>query len=399
MRRAIRMGYGFGEAGSLLVALSSLAALGCGGCTDERSAGTPAAPAAETALAGEATALPSGVCRAGVVAPAGHATIVEIPSLGGSDVFVQDVNDSGVVVGSERDSSGRFHAFRYTDEGGVQDLGASATAYASSIANDGTIGGHLSDGSGSATVFGYRYTASGGIARVCDTACSIWDVGADGQVVGLVNDPADALRWQAFSMSPATGLRRLGTLGGARSSASGLNAAGLVVGNSQVAGSAQADVGHAFVWDAQNGMRDLNVLAGPSGAGWVMEAANDVSATAIVGYGRFHGRTRPFLFDLRTHTVAALGGAGDGRDAFGWGVDRHGDAVGWSSLGGGRHEAFIYGANVGFRPLVDFVDAVEGWDLQQASAISDSGIVVGWGYHAGVRRGFKLTLPLCHSGA
>jgi probable HAF family extracellular repeat protein len=383
-----------------MVLMSSLAALGCGGCAEERPGGVAAPPAAETALAGAATELPTGAsCRAGVIAPVGHATIVEIPSLGGSDVFVQDVNDSGVVVGSERDQAGRFHAFRYTDEGGVRDLGASATAYASSIASDGTIGGHLADGSSSASVYGYRYTATGGIARVCDTPCSIWDVGADGQAVGLINDPADALQWQAFLQSPATGLRRLGTLGGARSSASGLSAAGLVIGNSQVAGSSKSDVGHAFVWDAQNGMRDLNVLAGASGAGWVLQAANDISATAIVGYGTFQGRTRPFLFDLKTSTVKALGGAGDKRDAFGWGVDGSGDAVGWSSLGGGRHEAFIYGANIGFRPLVDFVDSVEGWDLQQASAISDNGIVVGWGYHAGIRRGFKLTLPLCHAGS
>ena len=384
--------------GACLLALSALVCLGCGGCSQDRAPAPAGSTAAERVKEAPAPTVAAGKCTPGLVAPAGHVQIVEIPSLGGTEVFVQDVNDSGVVVGSERATDGRFHAFRYTDAGGLQDLGATGTAYASSVASDGSIGGHLTAATDPSTLYGYRYTPSGGITRVCDTPCSIWDLDARGQVVGLAIDPLDSLKWQAFIQSPGTPLRRLGTLGGARSSASGLNEAGVVVGNSQLAGSAKNDVGHAFMWDATNGMRDLNALASVGGEGWVLQAANDVSAHAVVGYGTYKGHTRPFLFDLITHAVTAVGGAGDGRDAFGWGVDTNGDVVGWSSLGGKTHEAFVYSANFGVRALVELIDPIEGWDLQQANAISDTGIIVGWGYHAGAPRGFKLTLPLCHSG-
>jgi probable HAF family extracellular repeat protein len=378
------------------VALSALACFGCGGCTEDRAPGAVTAP--ERLRSAPAPKVQVGKCAPGLIAPSGHVPIVELPSLGGTEVFVQDVNEAGVVVGSQRAADGRFHAFRYTDEGGLLDLGATGTAYASAIAPDGSIGGHLTGPGDPSTLYGYRYTPSTGLTRVCDSPCSIWDLDARGQVVGLAIDPLDSQKWQAFIQAPGTPLRRLGTLGGARSSASGLNEAGLVVGNAQVAGSAKTDVGHAFVWDATNGMRDLNTLAGASGAGWVMQAANDVSASAIVGYGTFKGHTRPFLFNLATNEVTAVGGAGDGRDAFGWGVDKHGDVVGWSAFGGKKHEAFVYSANFGMRPLAELADPVEGWDLQQANAISDSGIIVGWGYHGGVPRGFKLTLPLCAGG-
>jgi probable HAF family extracellular repeat protein len=393
----------WGEAkgkGACLLAMSALLCLGCGGCTEDRSAGTAAPGVTMAARVAEASpnALPSGKCAPGIVAPAGHMAIVEIPSLGGNEVFVQDVNEAGVVVGSERTADGRFHAFRYSDAGGLQDLGASGTAYASAVAADGTIGGHFTTAGDPSTLYGYRYTPSLGLVRVCDTACSIWDLDARGQVVGLAMDPVDAQKWQAFIQTPGSPMRRLGTLGGARSSASGLNDAGVVVGNAQVADSTKNDVGHAFLWDAQAGMRDLNSVAGAGAEGWVLKAANDVNARAIVGYGTYKGHTRPFLFDLATHAVTAVGGAGDGRDAFAWGVDAHGDVVGWSSSDGKKHEAFVYSANIGMRPLVEFVDGVEGWDLQQANAISDSGIVVGWGFHAGAPRGFKIALPLCHSG-
>src|SRR5205814_1018972 len=136
------------------------------------------------------------------------------------------------------------------DAGGLQDLGATGTAYASAVAADGTIGGHLTTPGDASTLYGYRYTPAGGITKVCDTPCSIWDLDARGQVVGLAIDLLDSLKWQAFTQTPGSPMRRLGTLGGARSSASGLNDLGVIIGNSQLASSAKNDVGHAFMWDA-----------------------------------------------------------------------------------------------------------------------------------------------------
>jgi probable HAF family extracellular repeat protein len=380
--------------GRWLPLLSFVVGVGGLGCAEERAPGGGAG----AQLAGTVP-LEGSACGAGLVVPSGHAAIVELPSLGGDEVFVQDVSNDGVIVGSQRAADGSFHAFRYTDEGGLKDLGIGGPAYASAIGADGSIVGHADRGDGSGTVVGYRYTATGGRVQICETQCSIWDVNGHEQAVGLMLDPKDALSWQAFIHEPSAGLRLLGTLGGARSSASGINDRGVVVGNAQVADSAQNDVGHAFTYEAANGMRDLNALAGASGAGWVLKAASDVSATAVTGYGTFQGHTRPFIFDLTTSSVRGLGLASDAPNAYGWALDVQGDVVGWSARNDRLNEAFVYSGNFGLRRLVDFVDPALGWDLQQAIGLNDRGVIVGWGYHAGVARGFKITLPLCHAAA
>jgi probable HAF family extracellular repeat protein len=379
-----------------LVLALSVVGLGCGGCTEDQTA--PAASAArtpETIKTGVPVPLDNGKCSPGLVAPSGHGAMVEIPSAGGTQVFVQDINNSGVAVGAERAPDGNFHAFLYSDQTGLQDLGVRGSGFASAIASDGSIAGHFDRGAGSGTLFGYRYTATGGQVPVCSTPCSVWDLNAHEQMVGLMIDPTDALKWQAFLFTPGTGTHLLGTLGGARSSAAGVSESGLVVGNAQVAGSPPGDVGHAFVYDAKNGMRDLNVLAGGSGSGWILKVASDVSDTQITGSGMVQGHMRPFLFDLATNTVHALG-TWDDHDAFGGALDAHGDVVGWSARSDSLNEAIVYSPNFGLRRLVDFVDPAEGWDLQQAGGMNDNGQIVGWGYRAGAARGFMLTLPLCH---
>jgi hypothetical protein len=65
-----------------------------------------------------------------------------------------------------------------------------------------------------------------------------------------------------------------------------INDQGQVVGEEQVSG-----VWHAAIWDADNGLRDLNALYGPSGAnilpsGFVLNAATAINDSGyIVGYG------------------------------------------------------------------------------------------------------------------
>jgi len=102
----------------------------------------------------------------GFVPGDGRAQIVEIPSLGGRQVFIEDINDDGVAVGGETTAEGNMHAIRYTDLGGVQDLsglpGFGAQSYASAIAADGAIGGHADRADGTSVFFGHRYTAKGG---------------------------------------------------------------------------------------------------------------------------------------------------------------------------------------------------------------------------------------------
>ena len=363
-------------------------------CGGERPWPTGATPAAADTTTAE---LRPARCQDGVVAPTPFVAVTEIPTTPGTDVTVQDVNNAGVVVGSQRMPDGSWHAFRYTDRDGVQDLalqpGFGTQSFATAIAEDGAVGGHSDHGDGTGALFGYRFTDGGGRVDVCPTVCSVWDLDRHGRVVGLVLDPVDATVWQAFLFSPAAGLRRLGTLGGARSSASGINDAGLVVGNAQIATSAVTDIGHAFIFDAVRGMRDLNAVA--NAPGWELKTANDITRTQIAGYGVHGGATHAFLYDIATRAVRDLGTpAGDG-SSFAFALDAHGDVAGYAIRDAHANDAFVYSANIGMRRVGDFVDPAQQWDLQQVDGINDNGEVVGWGFHQGVARAFKLTLPLC----
>ncbi|HEY4394304.1 MAG TPA: hypothetical protein VGP64_09595 [Polyangia bacterium] len=374
--------------------------LGCGACVDDH-AHAPAAAQPSAAARVAANAELRARCTAGLVPPAeAYAPVVEIPPLGDGLVFVQDINDDGVAVGSAEMGAGRgYHAFRFTEPGGVQDLGAltgfGAQSYAAAIGPDGAIAGHSDHGDGTGTLFGYRYTAGGGRTEICPAGCSIWDLNGAGQAVGLLTG-RDTTTWQAFVWSGASGLHPLGTLGGARSSASGISEAGLVVGNAQLAGSAPDDVGHAFLYDSRAShptLEDLNARAKTSG--WTLRGANDVNDKFVVGYGVHDGQSRAFRMTLATGAVDDLGTLGVA-GSVGWAVDGAGDVVGWVAKDSHTNQAIVYGVGLGgLRALDDFVDPAEGWELQQANGINSHGAIVGMATHHGVPVGFELKLGLC----
>jgi probable HAF family extracellular repeat protein len=316
---------------------------------------------------------------------------------------VEDINDDGVAVGAETTEDGAFHAFRHTDLGGLQDLGAGKAfgnqSFASAIAPNGAIAGHSDPGDGSGVLFGYGYTASGGRKALCPGGCSVWDLNGRGQLVGLLPG-ATTITWQAFLYSSDAGMKTLGTLGGARSSASGISESGVVVGNAQVAGSGPSDIGHAFLYDSRAEhpeMRDLNGVA--RAPGWVLQAATDVNDRYVVGYGMHGGVQRAFRLDLSSGQVDDLGTVAGAGGSVAWAVGVYGDVVGWAE-GGAQNVAFVHAAGLGgMRRLDELIDPALGWKLVQASGMNAHGSIVGWGTRFGAARGFKLTLPVCAGGA
>ena len=193
------------------------------------------------------------------------------------------------------------------------------------------------------------------------------------------------------------GLRALGTLGGQRSSASAISEAGVVVGNAQLEGAAKEDLGHAFIYDSRDAnprLRDLNTVVDASG--WILQAANDVNESFIVGYGMRGDSRRAFRIDIASGKVHDLGTIPGGGNSFGWGVDIYGDVVGWAEDATDHNNAFVYSAGLGgLRRLGDLIDPALGWQLVQANSVNAHGMIVGWGYHNGAPRGFKLALPVC----
>lgn len=375
-----------------------VAMLGCSSCGGDRGREPPVqAAAAVSAAAHELRAR----CTSGLVPPEdGHARIVEISPPGSADglVFMHDVNDDGVAVGSAQ-VGGSFHGFRWTERGGFTDLatqpGFGAQSYTSAIAPNGAISGQSDHGDGTGTLYGYRWTASGGRVEICPSGCSVWDLNGAGQVVGLLPG-RDTTTWQAFLWTAQAGVHALGTLGGARSSASGVSETGLVVGNAQLAGSPPDDVGHAFLYDARAAhpaLEDLNARARTPG--WVLRSANDVNDAFVVGYGSHDGQSRAFRLSLQTGAVDDLGTIGSG-SSIGWAVDAAGDVIGWVAVDAHTNVAFVWSPSLGkMTALGDLVDPASGWQLQQANGINSHGVIVGMGTHHGVPVGFQLTLPLC----
>jgi probable HAF family extracellular repeat protein len=83
----------------------------------------------------------------------------------------------------------------------------------------------------------------------------------------------------------------LGTLGGAFSTAYGINNSGQVVGESYISGGGQ----HAFLYSGSGSMQDLNDLINPA-SGWTLNVARSINDLGqIVGSGTIGGRSHTFL--------------------------------------------------------------------------------------------------------
>jgi probable HAF family extracellular repeat protein len=87
----------------LTVSLLTLALAGA--CTDQ-----PVLPTAAP-IAGRAQMTPTAV----------SATVVVLPTLGGTSTFAADINDAGEVVGWSNTADGNQHAFRWTAAGRPQE--------------------------------------------------------------------------------------------------------------------------------------------------------------------------------------------------------------------------------------------------------------------------------------
>src|SRR5205823_6048958 len=115
---------------------------------------------------------------------------------------------------------------------------------------------------------------------------------------------ADAALASVGAHAAAYRVTDLGTLGGPSSQALGLNDAGQVVGVSDTGAPTGSGVAtrHAFIWDASNGMRDVNTLAELRPAQFSIASAVNSSGTVVgvVDEGPFSSQNVPFWWDPRT---------------------------------------------------------------------------------------------------
>lgn len=175
----------------------------------------------------------------------------------------------------------------------------------------------------------------------------------------------------AFGHDPGYIAIDLGTLGGAKSMALGINK------NNEVVGAAQTADGlwHGFIW-ANGQMNDLGVLPG-----FDESYAQSVNITRqVVGRSlTIDGlSSRAFAWSGGVRTdLGTLGG--DGAKAFGINGARH--AVGTSQLGNGQWRAFVWRNN----QMIN-LGALPGHVASGALAITDSGLITGWSEDSGGHR-------------
>ena len=203
-----------------------------------------------------------------------------------------------------------------------------------------------------------------------------------GQVVGssLLAD----LGGEAFLWDATNGMRSIGTLGGPFSRGAAINNRGEIAGTSF-----QADFSErAFVWDAVNGMRLLDGVAGTSTRGLTV---NDSGTVAGIDFG---SRTNPGGMTVWTAGLPSLTTPPRGTTSslFPQSVNNTGQVVGNIGLSEDTSlEAFVWTSHLGFQNLETKIVNGLGWDLENATAINDRGQIVGYGWLNGQIRGFLMS--------
>jgi probable HAF family extracellular repeat protein len=227
-------------------------------------------------------------------------SMADLGTLGSNYSAAYALNDAGQIVGSSDTADGHNHAFLY--EGGMMtDLGTlggdepgwSTTAYGINATG---------------VVAGYSYLPSGDFHAFVYTAGQMQDLGTlggDWSQAFAIND-AGTITGQAYL--PGNGdahafvwrhgrMKDLGVLNH-YSSGIAIGGDGTVVGDADIANDSGYLVYHAAIF-RHGAPVDLNTRI-PRGTGWTLTAATGLDAAGrIVGYGQLHGVEHGFLLTPR----------------------------------------------------------------------------------------------------
>ena len=249
-------------------------------------------------------------------ASAAQYTVTSLGTLGGTHGDAYDVNSSGHVVGYAANAANVKRPFLWSQSGGMRDLGTLAggtgtTGRCYGI-NDLGWGVGTSENGGSvvnATLWrpGQSPQDLGDLTGFTQSYATA--VNNAGQVVGVASKLVGSdLEQRAFLWTESGGMVDLGTLGGTGTAANAISDNGLIVGSSELTGSAV----HAFSCTNSSNMTDI--YGDFSGRDYTANGAN--ASGAVVGQAEKADGSK----------VPALWSTGSGEPAFadvayGWAED------------------------------------------------------------------------------
>ncbi|MCC6619601.1 MAG: DUF11 domain-containing protein [Deltaproteobacteria bacterium] len=162
---------------------------------------------------------------------------VELGTLGGDESWATAINDAGVVVGVSETASGALHAFRWTEDDYMVDLGPAQVgggdSSASLLSQSGWVAGTSASGGGSSPAVVWT---PGNVVWVLELlgarAATPVALNEAGAIAGNLDAPLGS---RAFYWDAARGLEDLGTFGGASAVAWDIAPTGRVVGEAETA--------------------------------------------------------------------------------------------------------------------------------------------------------------------
>lgn len=268
----------------------------------------------------------------------------DLDTLGGADSEAWAINEAGQATGWARLAGATSHAFRWSEDEGMADLGS---------LGGNSRGRHINargDVAGESTLQPQLYSWQPFFwSEATGMLCACLPGMREGYVQGL-NDQGQLLGWARFSFVDERaylwtldgGPVELGSLGGTFTSGIDLNNAGQVIG---VAGDPQ-DRGIPFLWSADTGIVPFQPL-GPDVA-YQLRDLNDRGQIAG-DYSRSGSPAHPFLWSPDTGwlDLGTLGGAG----GYAYYVNEAGQVLGQAQNAAGRWRPFLWSAEGGMVDL------------------------------------------------
>ncbi|MNY84058.1 hypothetical protein D3C78_02020 [compost metagenome] len=299
--------------------------------------------------------------------------------------------DGSVVVGQvDYGSGGKYHAFRWTSDGGMQVLGdftANGTGW--SVANAVSADGSVVVGQADYSNFGshaFRWTIDGGMQDLGDlTANNMGSsvatvISADGNAVAGQSIYDSSWKYHAFRWTSAGGMQDLGDLTASSTGGSYVNAisadGSVVVGGADYGTGANA---HAFRWTSAGGMQDLGDLTA-SGTGNSNAHAVSADGRVVVGqadYGSgWLSHAYRWTSDGGMQDLGDLTASGTGRsDAIAVSADGS-VVVGEANYGSSWwSHAYRWTSDGGMQDLGDLTASGTGWSAARAVSADGSAVV------------------------